>query len=71
MHRRSRAGAFFDTGRKRSIPVGRVRCTGHFIIKEVISEQEVSMSDRNIAVKILGKTKEYPYGTPYAKIVEE
>ena len=29
------------------------------------------MSDRNIAVKILGKTKEYPYGTPYAKIVEE
>lgn len=26
------------------------------------------MSDRNIAVKILGKTKEYPYGTPYAKI---
>ena len=29
------------------------------------------MSDRNIAVKILGKTREYPYGTPYAKIVEE
>lgn len=29
------------------------------------------MSDRNIVVKILGKTREYPYGTPYAKIVEE
>ena len=29
------------------------------------------MKDRMISVKILGKQREYPYGTPYSKIVED
>ena len=28
------------------------------------------MKEKMISVKILGKQREYPYGTPYGKIVE-
>ena len=28
------------------------------------------MKEKMISVKILGKLREYPYGTPYSKIVE-
>ena len=29
------------------------------------------MSEKMVSVRILGKTKTYPYGTPYAQIVKE
>lgn len=29
------------------------------------------MKERMISVKILGKQREYPYGTPYSKIAED
>ena len=29
------------------------------------------MKEKMISVKILGKQREYPYGTPYSKIVED
>ena len=28
------------------------------------------MSEKMVSVRILGKTKTYPYGTPYAQIVK-